>query len=48
MRNLIQEIPQRRLVQPDDVAELALYLVSPASSSVTGQVINVSGGWLVN
>lgn len=39
-------IPQHRLVQPRDVAELAVYLASPAAASITGQIINVSGGWL--
>lgn len=39
-------IPQRRLVHPRDVAELAVYLASPVAASITGQTINVSGGWL--
>src|SRR6266702_1116343 len=37
-------IPLRRLVQPEDVAEAALYLASPLSKIVTGTVINVDGG----
>lgn len=39
-------VPQRRLVHPRDVAELAVYLASPVAASITGQTINVSGGWL--
>jgi NAD(P)-dependent dehydrogenase (short-subunit alcohol dehydrogenase family) len=39
-------IPQHRLVQPRDVAELAVFLASPAAASITGQIVNVSGGWL--
>ncbi len=34
----------KRLGQTDDIAELALYLASPASRWVTGQVIEASGG----
>lgn len=47
LQQLIGEIPQHRVVQAREVADLAMYLASPASASVTGQVINVSGGWLV-
>lgn len=37
-------IPMERLGQPDDVAQAALFLVSEASSYITGQVIHVNGG----
>jgi NAD(P)-dependent dehydrogenase (short-subunit alcohol dehydrogenase family) len=33
-----------RLVQPDEVAELSIWLASDASSAITGQDINVTGG----
>jgi 3-hydroxybutyrate dehydrogenase len=48
LQQLVRQVPQHRVVQPQEVAELAIYLASPASASVTGQVINVSGGWLVS
>ena len=37
-------IPMERLGRPEDVAEAVLFLVSEASSYITGQVINVNGG----
>lgn len=33
-----------RLVQPDEVAEVSMWLASDAASSITGQDINVTGG----
>ena len=36
--------PQGRLITPEEVAGLALFLGSPEAKGVTGQAINVSGG----
>ncbi len=33
--------------QPQDIAEAALYLASPAAKFVTGSVLTVDGGWTV-
>jgi glucose 1-dehydrogenase len=33
-----------RLVQPDEVAEVSVWLASDAASAITGQDINVTGG----
>ncbi|HMN21355.1 MAG TPA: SDR family NAD(P)-dependent oxidoreductase [Ottowia sp.] len=36
--------PQRRLIQPAEVASAVLWLCQPGSASITGQAISVSGG----
>lgn len=41
---IIERIPMKRLAQPDEIAELAMYLLSDKASYVTGQVISVNGG----
>jgi 3-hydroxybutyrate dehydrogenase len=37
-------VPQERLIDPLEVAQLALYLCSDAARGVTGQAINICGG----
>lgn len=39
--------PLRRLGAPRDVASTCLFLTSEAGSFVTGQVVDVAGGWLM-
>ncbi len=36
--------PLKRLGEPEDIAEMAAFLISPESSWITGQVISVDGG----
>jgi NAD(P)-dependent dehydrogenase (short-subunit alcohol dehydrogenase family) len=36
--------PQRRLIAPDEVASVAVFLALDASRGITGQAINVDGG----
>jgi 3-oxoacyl-[acyl-carrier protein] reductase len=40
----VAEIPLKRVGEPDDVANVALFLASGLSSYVTGAVVEVSGG----
>lgn len=44
LKTMAQNTPLKRIGQPDDIAAAALYLASPASSWVTGKVIEVDGG----
>ena len=36
--------PMQRLLEPEEIAELAVYLASDAARGVTGQSLNVNGG----
>ncbi|MEK1891433.1 MAG: SDR family NAD(P)-dependent oxidoreductase [Phyllobacterium sp.] len=36
--------PQKRLIQPDEVAQIVLWMCGPHSGSFTGQAISISGG----
>lgn len=44
---LLEVIPLGRLGEPEDVANLALFLASDHSSYITGQVIQVDGGMVM-
>ena len=41
---VLRETPLARWGTPDDVAGACLFLVSPASSFLTGQILRVNGG----
>ncbi|SAL44382.1 3-oxoacyl-[acyl-carrier-protein] reductase [Caballeronia arvi] len=41
---LVRSNPQRRFVQPEEVANAVLWLCAPGSGSMNGQSISVSGG----
>lgn len=40
----VAEIPMGRLIQPEDIAKVALFFCSPMADIVTGQCIAVDGG----
>jgi len=46
MTQLLSEIPLGRMGQPEEVAELAVYLASDAAAYVTGQTYFIDGGML--
>ncbi len=41
-------IPLRRLGAPSDVADVALFLASDESRYITGEMIFIDGGWMLN
>ena len=41
---LIDHIPMKRFAQPEDIANLALFLASDQSDYITGEVIRIDGG----
>ncbi|MEO1439705.1 MAG: SDR family oxidoreductase [Chloroflexota bacterium] len=43
-----EKLPLRRLGLPEDVADVALFLASDESRYVTGDMIYVDGGWMLN
>lgn len=45
LAQMIQELPQQRLIQPGEVAHCCSYLCHPMSQSITGTVQKVNGAW---
>ncbi|MBU0714584.1 MAG: 3-oxoacyl-[acyl-carrier-protein] reductase [Verrucomicrobia bacterium] len=44
---MLDAIPMARFGLPDDVANVVLFLASPASAYMTGQVLSISGGMVM-
>ena len=47
MQNLRDETPLERIGMPEEVADAVAYLASSRASFITGQVLGVSGGFLI-
>jgi 3-oxoacyl-[acyl-carrier protein] reductase len=46
LKNATDRQPFGRLAYPDEVADVVLFLCSPASNWITGESVNVSGGFV--
>ena len=44
---LVDETPLMRLGEPRDIAEAALFLAGDGASFITGEVLNISGGFVI-
>lgn len=42
---MVKNVPLNRFGQPEEIANAALFLCSPLSSYITGQTLEVNGGW---
>jgi 3-oxoacyl-[acyl-carrier protein] reductase len=40
----LESVPLGTLIQPEDIAQAALYLASDLARAVTGEIMNVDGG----
>lgn len=47
-RAIIAEIPLHRLGLPEDVAQAVVYLASDAAGFITGEILDVNGGYLMD
>ena len=47
-QKVIEEIPVHRLGTPDDVAEAVLFLASDVAGYITGEVLDVNGGMVMD
>jgi 2-deoxy-D-gluconate 3-dehydrogenase len=45
-RQILERIPASRWGEPEDIAGAAVFLASPASNYINGEVIVVDGGWM--
>jgi 3-oxoacyl-[acyl-carrier protein] reductase len=43
----VDRLPIARMGTPEDIAEAVVFLASPASNYITGQVLCVDGGWVM-
>ena len=44
---LINDTPLMRIGEPSDIAEAILFLADDKASFITGEVINISGGYVI-
>jgi len=42
---MVKNVPLNRFGQPEEIADAALFLCSPLAAYITGQTLEVNGGW---
>jgi 3-oxoacyl-[acyl-carrier protein] reductase len=47
-RTVVESIPLKRMGKPAEVAEAVLFLVSDGASFITGEILDVNGGYLMD
>lgn len=47
-RSIVEAIPLKRLGKPEDVAEAVVFLASDKASFITGEVLDINGGFLMD
>jgi NAD(P)-dependent dehydrogenase (short-subunit alcohol dehydrogenase family) len=48
MQHMVERVPVGRLGRPEDVADLVAFLCSAHAGFITGEVIDVNGGFLID
>lgn len=43
-----RQVPQRRMIEAEEIAHAALFLALPESAAITGQALNVDGGFFMS
>ncbi|HHF98892.1 MAG TPA: SDR family oxidoreductase, partial [Candidatus Aerophobetes bacterium] len=47
-REIVAQIPLKRLGRPEEVAAAILFLASDEASFITGEILDVNGGYLMD
>lgn len=47
-KEIIESIPLKRLAKPEEIAEAVLFLVSDRAGFITGEILNINGGVLMD
>ena len=47
-RYIKRRVPQRRMIEAEEIANVAVFLALPESRGLTGQAINVDGGFFMS